>query len=387
MSIFPRLNFRSSDEFALDLAQAPHRLLMTVETTGAVWTHVLDLARTLCEQEVEVALATMGAPLTQAQWREAERVPNLGIFESSYKVEWMSDPWEDVQEAGAWLLELECMLRPNVVHLNNYAHGALPWKTPRLVVAHSCMLSRHKAVTGQEAPATWESYRHAVKKGLQAADVVVASSRAMLRDVQHYYGPLPRAEVIPNGREISFRHVPKEHFIFSSGRLWDEARNLATLAAAASKLTWPVCVAGETHEPGGQDVSCDSVRLLGPLTRGQMAERFERAAIFCLPACYEAFGLAALEAALAGCTLVLGDIPTLREIWGDAAIFVPPDDTNALVAALNRLSAEPAGLREMAERAHNRALEFTTLRTASAYLALYSELMSPQSRSELLPVS
>ena len=57
-------------------------------------------------------------------------------------------------------------------------------------------------------------------------------------------------------------------------------------------------------------------------------------AIYASPARYEPFGLGVLEAALSSCALVLGDSPTLREPWSDAALFVPPDDHDALLTAL-----------------------------------------------------
>jgi glycogen synthase len=358
-----------------ELAQAPHRVLMTTDTIGGVWTYSLELARVLCEQGIEVALATMGDPLTSGQRREAARIPKLGIFESTYKLEWMQEPWDDVREAGQWLLELEGNLHPDIVHLNNYAFGALPFSAPKLVVAHSEVIAWWRAVKGEEAPAGWNQYRDVVRAGLRSADLVVAPSTCALTDVIHHYGPLRVTEVVPNGREISFRHVPKEPFIFSSGRLWDEAKNISTLAAVAGELAWPVHVAGDTQEPGGKSFSFANVRLLGRLNPSQMAEQFERASIYCLPVRYEPFGLSGLEAALAGCALVLGDIPSQREIWRDTAVFVPPNDATALRNALQQLIADAPRRRELAERAHMRALEFTTLRMASSYLALYSELI------------
>lgn len=353
---------------------------MTADTLSSVWTYSLEIARTLCEQDVEIALATMGAPLTEGQWREAADIPNLGIFESSYKLEWMHNPWDDVRAAGEWLLVLERKVRPDIVHLNSCAHGALPWNAPKLVVAHSDVLSWWRAVKGEEAPPHWEEYRRNITEGLQNADVVVALSRAMLLEVKERFGPFRRAEIISHGREISFRDVSKQDFIFSSGRVWDEAKNIRTLAAAARELPWPVCVAGEKHDPEGKTVSFENVQLLGKLSRWQMAERLERAPIFCLPARYEPFGLSVLEAALAGCALVLGDIPSLREIWRDTALFVPPNDDVALRDTLQRLIAEPNTRRDLAMRAHDRALDFTALRMTSSYLALYSELMMPMKR-------
>src|SRR5205085_12026072 len=174
-----------------------------------------------------------------------------------------------------------------------------------------------------------------------------------------------RTKVVPNGREISFRHVAKEPFIFSSGRLWDEAKNISTLAGIASELAWPVNVAGDTHEPGGKSISFTNVRLLGRLNASQMAEQFERASIYCLPVRYEPFGLSALEAALAGCALVLGDIPSQREIWADTALYVRPEDTDGLEGALRMLIEDESLRLELAAQARSRALMFSPQRMAN----------------------
>jgi glycosyltransferase involved in cell wall biosynthesis len=101
-----------------------------------------------------------------------------------------------------------------------------------------------------------------------------------------------------------------------------------------------------------------------------------RAAIYAAPARYEPFGLSALEAALCGCALALGDIPSLREVWGEAAVFVPPDDAEALRDVLEGLIANARLRREYAARARRRALEYSPRRMADGYLAAYSELMA-----------
>src|SRR5207244_3630962 len=103
---------------------------------------------------------------------------------------------------------------------------------------------------------------------------------------------------------------------------------------------------------------------------------FGHAAIYALPARYEPFGLSALEAALAGCALVLGDIPSLRELWDGAARFVPPDDAGALREALRELICDPqlrAGLGIKARRA---AEQYTPRKMAGEYLKVYSGMMN-----------
>ncbi len=99
---------------------------------------------------------------------------------------------------------------------------------------------------------------------------------------------------------------------------------------------------------------------------------------------YEPFGLSVLEAALAGCALVLGDVPSLRELWDDAAVFVAPDDADALRGALAALIADARGRTRLAERAHERAGSYDTERMAAAYLALYSRLGDGTSTQRLI---
>ena len=70
-----------------------------------------------------------------------------------------------------------------------------------------------------------------------------------------------------------------------------------------------------------------------------------RSAIFAAPSRYEPFGLAVVEAAISGAALVLADIPTFRELWSDAALFVSPDDSGGWSRALTEL-AEDSVLRE-----------------------------------------
>ena len=83
-----------------------------------------------------------------------------------------------------------------------------------------------------------------------------------------------------------------------------------------------------------------------------------------------------LEAALAGCALVLGDIPSLREIWEGAALFVSPDSPADLEAALAALIREPRRRSALAARARLQAHSFTADRMAADYVVLYRELMS-----------
>jgi glycogen(starch) synthase len=352
-------------------------ILMTADATGGVWTYALDLARALAPHGVCVSLATMGRLPSALQEAEAARVPGLTLHPSSYALEWMDDPWADVARASDWLLALEAELRPHVVHLNGYVHGALPWCVPVLVAGHSCVLSWWRAVHGEDAPPVWDRYAREVRAGLQSAALVAAPTGAMLNALETHYGPLPPSRVIPNGR-ASGPCAPgqKEPIIFSAGRVWDEAKNIKTLTQAARGLPWPVAVAGDPRHPDGREEPLSDVQSLGRLSPNEVAGWMSRAAIYALPARYEPFGLSALEAAQSGCALVLGDIASLREVWGEAALFVPPDDPDALHAALCALIAGDAQRDQMAARARARATDYTPERMADGYLAAYRYLVT-----------
>jgi glycosyltransferase involved in cell wall biosynthesis len=207
--------------------------------------------------------------------------------------------------------------------------------------------------------------------------MVIAPSQSMLTSLEEHYGPLPAGRVIHNGLTKVSTPAVKEQFVLSAGRLWDEAKNIAALERVAPLLSWPIYVAGEDVHQGRGVTGSRGLRSLGRLSQTELGGWMARAAIYALPARYEPFGLSALEAAQSGCALVLGDIASLREVWGEAAVFVPPDDTEALAAALQTLIEDEGRRRSLAGLAREQARRYTPERMAGSYLKAYSELIMP----------
>jgi glycogen(starch) synthase len=352
--------------------KTPRRILMTADSVGGVWTYALELTRSLQEYDVEVLLALMGPRLSPAQREDALSIPNLNIFKSDYKLEWMPDCWSDVKRAGDWLLHLENRLRPDLIHLNGYAHANLNWHAPTLVVGHSCVYSWWQSVHGDAPPPEWRRYRDEVRNGLKAADLVVSPSEAMLCALNKHYGRIWNSRVIPNGRNPeNFTPSAKQPFILSAGRLWDQAKNIDRVAEIASDLPWPVFVAGDSQGRAHGN----HCQWLGSLSESELQPWFASASVYALPALYEPFGYTPIEAALSGCALVLGDIDSLREVWGDAAVFVDPKNSHELKCELLSLINDDELRLHMAQRARERALEFTNTRMAENYFAAYAELL------------
>jgi glycogen(starch) synthase len=354
-------------------ASRPRRVFMTADAVGGVWTYAIELSRALQARGVTVEIATMGPPPRADQLREANEA-GVTVVSRPYRLEWSDRPWSDVDAAAGWLMQEAALFGADLIHLNGYAHAALPWAAPVVVVGHSCVLSWWEAVKGTAAPPAWDEYRRRVRLGLRAADHVVTPSRAMLEALVRHYGHFGAASVVANGRSAEmFQPARPEPFILAAGRFWDEAKNMRAVDVAAADVPWLVLLAGEMRGPGGDVVKPASARSLGLLPSRGLAAWMSRASIFVSPARYEPFGLGPLEAALAGCTLVLGDIPSLREIWNDAAVFVPPDDSRGLAAALGALIDEPSRRRLLATLARRRALALTPRHMAEGYLAVYAQ--------------
>ncbi len=322
----------------------------------------------------------MGALPSQAQRDAISHLPNANLHASEWKLEWMENPWSDVASAGDWLLQLEREFAPDIVHLNGYAHAVCPFRAPKTVVAHSCVLSWWRAVKGEDAPPEWNQYREKIGAGLRAADVVAAPTRAILDEMRAIYGEIAPAQVIWNGSAAPIE-TPRaekkiEPFILSAGRLWDEAKNVALLERIAPQIGAPIRVAGASGNgaSGGETKATRNLELLGFLDAPTLSAQMQSAAIWAHPARYEPFGLATLEAANRHCALVLSDIPTLRELWHEAAIFVSPDDEAGWASALQFLLDAPDEREIWAQKAQMRAANYSLERFGASYEALYRRL-------------
>lgn len=353
----------------------PARVLMTADAVGGVWDYALELARGLARVGVSTSLAATGPEPDAARVAAASRIPGLTLDHKPFKLEWMADPEQDLHDAGDWLLDLEKRLKPDIVHVNGYAAAALPFRAPVLCIGHSCVLSWWRAVHDEDAPRSWDGYAERVADGLRLADLVTAPTRAMLDALARHYGPLRNARVVPNGRDPQhYRPLPKQPIVLAAGRVWDKAKNIAALDAVAGRLPWSVFIAGDANGPDGQPKPLRHARHLGLLPPDQLARWYGRAAIFAHPARYEPFGLAPLEAGLSGCALVLGDIPSLRELWDGAALFVDPGDRNALARTLTALADNPARVKALGAAARRRAHGCTAVRMLHGTLDAYAEL-------------
>jgi len=347
------------------------RLLLVTDAVGGVWVYSLELARALRPFGIETILAVMGPSPSQAQHAEAG---DIQLIDTGLPLEWLDTDADAIRRAGEGIAQIANRHEVDIVQTSSAALLAgAQFDQPCVAVQHSCVASWWAAVKGTALPPEFEWRRRLVAEGLQRADAVVAPSIAFAAETSRIYGV--DALAVHNGRRaVTFPSIPKGRFVFTAGRLWDEGKNVATLDAAAAQLDVPFQAAGATHGPNGARIHLPHIDALGELSTARL---FAARPIYASAALYEPFGLSVLEAAQAGCALVLSDIPTHREMWSGAAIFVPAKEDAAFTSALKDLIADPDERQQLGQLAQARAAHYTPERMARGMAEIYARLDVP----------
>ncbi len=348
------------------------RILITTDAVGGVWTYTLDLAGALVEAGATVRVVTLGPRPAAVQRVEARR-RNIEVVETGHALEWMAPGRDAVRLAGLAVARLARAFGADVVQLNTPALAAEARFAARVVaVNHSCVATWWAAVHGTTLPERYAWCATMTGEGLAAADVTVAPTAAFATATHAVHSLSSRPRTVHNGRITSTGPDGNEiDEVFAAGRLWDQGKNVQALNSAAGRVAWPVRAAGDMAKPEGGRVRFAALKATGHWPGERVRRHLAQRPIFVSPARYEPFGLAILEAAQAGCALVLNDIPSLRELWGDAALFVDADDPADLAGGLQGLIDDRARRRALGLAAKARARDYSVKAMAEGMMAVY----------------
>lgn len=366
---------------------------MTADRVGGVWTYATELAAALAPLGVETVVTVMGPrsgrpepverPPSSPTKGTARTETGVEVIDTHLPLDWLCTAAAPVRDAAVALAGLARDIGADVVQLNSPAlaapsiTGATRWPVPVVAVEHGSVAPWWEAAhPGEPLPTGFAWHETMMRDGLIAADATVAPSASHAATVQRRYR-LPRLPLaIHNGRTpapASPFAAPARH-AFTAGRLWDRVKRTPLLDRIAA-LT-PIRAAGPITAPHGETAACDHLHLLGTLDAAALAAEFAARPVFVSAACFEPFGLAVLEAAQAGCPLVLADIATFRELWDGAAIFVAGEEPADWSAAIARAAADRDA---MGEAARTRSARYTPHATATAMTAVYRDLLARRS--------
>lgn len=350
------------------------RLMLVTDAVGGVWTYSLDLARALRDRDIDTVLAVTGPSPSAGQRTQAAA---FELIDTGLPLDWTARRPDLIRHAGCELAEIATREGADLVQTNSAALLAdCEFDQPVVAVQHSCVATWWKTVRQTPLPKDFAWRRELVECGLNRAAAIVAPSAAFAALTARTYALTRPVHAVHNGRlALPMKRRPMEDFVFTAGRLWDDGKNIRTLDEAAAMLAVPVEAAGPLEGPNGASVSFDHLRCLGELNPDGIAERLAGRPVFASAALYEPFGLSVLEAAQAGCALVLSDIATFRELWDGCAIFVPADDPAAFAEAIKDLVASPGKRTDLGIAARMHALRYTPDAMAHRMTQLYAQIV------------
>lgn len=292
-----------------------------------------------------VRVVTMACgDLPRHEWDGAVEVLRVPSLRRSRGV---SHPWEQ----AAFLASATQMLgglvrerRPDVVHCHFIVPTGLlalmlkrRFGIPYVVSAHGSDVLGYNSRFSALYPLLRLPWRAIV----HGATAVTAPSSGLLENITAQ-ARVSRPAVVPHGVDVAAGAsvaTTKDQAILVVGRLQpSKAIGDVIQAFGRSGLSsWRLDVVGEgplrssleaqTRELG----LADRVRFHGWLDRqGALAERYDRAAVYCSASRLESFGLTVIEGMAAGCRPIVSDIPAHRDIVSDKESRFPPGDVAAL---------------------------------------------------------
>lgn len=235
------------------------------------------------------------------------------------------------------------------------------WRTPRIITVHDLAFLTHP----QHTTDALRRYLESVVPGqVEAADLVAVVSQATADDVQRLYGVPDRKIILaPNAVDDAFydaeplsteqkqrRGLPDQYFVML-GTI--EPRKNHTLALDALELVGveksaPLVIIGRPgwgHESIMQRIKKLQQRglvvYLDDVDDVELPSIIASALAMIYPSWTEGFGLPVAESMATGVPVITSTAPALREVGGDLAFYVDPEDSDTLAHHLQTLTASP----------------------------------------------
>jgi glycosyltransferase involved in cell wall biosynthesis len=204
---------------------------------------------------------------------------------------------------------------------------------------------------------------------------LIAVSEATRDDLVRFYPfSSTRVRVIPHGVEEAFFGLDRTNIepqVLCVSTLHPH-KNIERLIRAYTrrKRDYKLILAGMRgfHTSAVEQLITDDIRITGWIPRAELLDLYARTTAFIYPSIFEGFGMPVLEALAAGIPVACSDIPPLREVADDAALFFDPMDEDAIAGALDRITSDQLLRKRLVESGPKRARDFTWKRTAEQTL-------------------
>lgn len=194
----------------------------------------------------------------------------------------------------------------------------------------------------------------------KSADVVLPNTAAEAALIRDGFGiPEQQIKVIPNGVDLHFAEATTdlftstygiENFTLFVGDASARRKNVLNLLKEHTRDDHPLVIIGKFDQSdySGQCMelinSRENVTFAGPLDHDDpmLASAYAAADVFTLPSQFETPGIAALEAALAGCKIAITEVGGTREVFGNHAEYIDSETKGSIIKAIRNAHKRPA---------------------------------------------
>lgn len=350
-------------------------MLSYTGTKGGMETYTRELYRQLGTMDTDldfVALASTEGGRMDLSWFPGEvirsRISGENRFVWAFG-ELVGSSWM-ARRLGADLVHSPATLGPMWTSMPTVLtiHDMLYWSHPELMTTP--LYTR---------PVMWMEQR-----GAANAAHVITDSQVSAGEIVKYLGfPRERLHVVPLAAEHPEVAPPTqreaENLVLASGQRrphknWDR---LVRALALVEEDVRPrlVITGGRGDDPITPVVAetglADWVELRGWVDGDELADLRRRARAMAFPTLAEGFGLPVLEAMAQGLPVIASDLPVLREIGGDAAIWFDPFDLESIAGALRTVATRPEILPGLAAAGLEQARLFSWGRVARETLEVF----------------
>ena len=244
-------------------------------------------------------------------------------------------------------------------------------------------------------------HRRGIEAATARADLVITVSHAAAEELAaHTEIGADRIRVVPNGVDLepaSDDDVERVRRQFGLDDrpycLWvgslEPRKNVGLLAHAfahwadGSELTHRLVLAGPAGWVEDEAATMaplrslrDRVKAIGRVDDAVLPGLYRGADLLVFPSTHEGFGLPVLEAMAQGTPVLCSDIAALREVAGDAAHRLPPEDPEAWSRAIESILTDARDRDRLVAGGLAVRVEFPWSRTASGTRAVYEEVVA-----------
>ena len=348
-----------------------------VRTLGGPATYAIELVRALAARRtpgLEYVVATDGP--------EAFDGIDVAVEHGPLPSPWAQPVWDHVSVRRA--------LRRVRADLYHGTKNAVPLACPcpSVVTIHDLAVYHHPESFAFAQ--RWHLRVH-TPLAMRAARVVLTVSEHSAADLRARFPRFGhKVEAVPNGVSDRFRPVAdaaelaafRERHGLGAGPLvaylgtLQPRKNVELLASAFGRImgTFPdaeLVLAGRIRPGYRPDLPGERVRLIGPLTDGELPLLYGAASVLVNASLYEGFGLTLVEAMACGCPVIALRRSAVPEVTGDAALLLDDPTEAALAAALVQVLGSPATAASHRALGLLRATEFSWPRAAAAVERAY----------------